>query len=190
MGHREDLIAGAKRCLAEKGYARTTAREIVAASGTNLASIGYHFGSKEALLNAAVIDWFDDWDDEIEQALHAQRDSEPLDRLAAFLDAVLAAATADRPLAVASLQGAAQAEYSPELRAQIADAYHRGRRGLAAMLLQLDEGAVSEEQAHTVGSLGLALVNGLVLQSLLDPDRAPSGRDLAVALRTMLDAGA
>ncbi len=186
MGHREDLIAGAKRCLAEKGYARTTARDIVAASGTNLASIGYHFGSKEALLNAAVIDWFDDWDDEIAQALHAQRGSDPLDRLAAFLDAVLAAATADRLLAAASLQGAAQAEYSPELRAQIADAYHRGRRGLAAMLLQVDESEVGEEQAHTVGSLGLALVNGMVLQSLLDPDRAPTGRDLAAALHTLL----
>ena len=41
MGHREDLLEGAKRCLYEKGYARTTARDIVAASGTNLASIGY-----------------------------------------------------------------------------------------------------------------------------------------------------
>ena len=30
-----------------------TARDIVAASGANLASIGYHFGSKEALLSAA-----------------------------------------------------------------------------------------------------------------------------------------
>src|SRR6185295_1229331 len=52
MGHREDLLAGAVRCLREKGYAHTTARDIVAASGTNLASIGYHYGSTRALLNA------------------------------------------------------------------------------------------------------------------------------------------
>ncbi|WP_249044824.1 helix-turn-helix domain-containing protein [Crossiella equi] len=56
MGHREDLLAGAKRCLFERGYARTTARDIVAASGTNLASIGYHFGSKEALMTQALIE--------------------------------------------------------------------------------------------------------------------------------------
>ena len=31
MGHREDLLAGAKRSLYEKGYAGTTARDIVAA---------------------------------------------------------------------------------------------------------------------------------------------------------------
>ena len=42
MSHKEDLLAGAVACLREKGYAHTTARDIVAASGTNLASIGYH----------------------------------------------------------------------------------------------------------------------------------------------------
>ena len=35
MGHREDLLAGAVRCLREKGYGRTTARDIVAASGAS-----------------------------------------------------------------------------------------------------------------------------------------------------------
>jgi AcrR family transcriptional regulator len=33
VGNREDLIAGAKRCLLEKGYVRTTVRDIAAASG-------------------------------------------------------------------------------------------------------------------------------------------------------------
>nr|WP_199834432.1 TetR family transcriptional regulator [Streptomyces sp. NRRL F-5755] len=47
MGHREDLWEGAKRCLLDKGYARTTARDIVAASGADLASIGCHYGPKE-----------------------------------------------------------------------------------------------------------------------------------------------
>lgn len=61
MGHREDLLEGAKRCLLEKGYARTTARDIVAASGTNLASIGYHYGSKEALLNLAFLKVTEEW---------------------------------------------------------------------------------------------------------------------------------
>lgn len=55
MGHREDLLEGAKRCLLAKGFARTTARDIVKESGTNLASIGYHYGSKDALLAQAYI---------------------------------------------------------------------------------------------------------------------------------------
>ena len=63
MGNREDLLAGAKRCLLAKGYARTTARDIASASGVSLAAIGYHFGSKEALLNAALTGAVEEWAD-------------------------------------------------------------------------------------------------------------------------------
>jgi len=52
--HRDQLVKGAIKCLQTKGYAHTTARDIAAASGANLASIGYHFGSTQALLNTAV----------------------------------------------------------------------------------------------------------------------------------------
>ena len=69
MGHREDLLVGAVRCLREKGYAHTTARDIVAASGTNLASIGYHYGSTKALLNAAVITAMEDFGAEMAKAI-------------------------------------------------------------------------------------------------------------------------
>src|SRR5687767_6688051 len=55
ISHREDLIEGAIKCLRTKGYARTTARDIAAASGAGLASIGYHFGSKDALLAKALL---------------------------------------------------------------------------------------------------------------------------------------
>ena len=34
--------------------------------------------------------------------------------------------------------------------------------------------------------LGLALVNGVVLQALIDPERAPSGRDVAAAVRAVV----
>ena len=54
MGNREALVEGAKACLLEKGYSRTTARDIATAAGVSLAAIGYHFGSKETLLNEAL----------------------------------------------------------------------------------------------------------------------------------------
>ena len=47
MGHKEDLLEGAKKCLVEIGYARTTARDTLASAPT-LPSIGYHYGLKEA----------------------------------------------------------------------------------------------------------------------------------------------
>jgi AcrR family transcriptional regulator len=186
MGNREALLAGAKRCIVEKGYAHTTARDIVAASGTNLASIGYHFGSKDALLDAAILDSFDDWDDDIEAALRDHHDGQPTDRLAAFLDVLIEKVRTDRAMVAASVQWVAQIEFSTAVRGQLAEAFAGARRAFAAMLLGVEEDAVDDESARRVGSLGLALVNGLVLQWLVDPGRAPSGQDVAAALRALV----
>jgi AcrR family transcriptional regulator len=185
MGNREALLAGAKRCIVEKGYAHTTARDIVAASGTNLASIGYHFGSKDALLDAAILDSFDDWDDDIEAALRDHHDGTAVDRLAAFLEVLIDKTRTDRAMVAASVQWVAQIEFSPLVRGELAEAFARARRAFAAMLLGVPEDGVDDDTARRVGSLGLALVNGMVLQALVDADRAPSGQDLAAALRAV-----
>src|SRR5215218_6694561 len=105
MSHKEDLIAGAKRCLYEKGYARTTARDIVAASGTNLASIGYHYGSTEALLNAAMIQAIEEWGGEIERALGGDVDLQatPMERFEATWARVIGSFAAHRQLWVATI---------------------------------------------------------------------------------------
>ena len=69
MGHREELLDGAAQCLYDKGFGRTTARDVVGASGTNLASIGYHFGSKDALLTEALLKATAGWSEELDRAL-------------------------------------------------------------------------------------------------------------------------
>ncbi|WP_298324874.1 TetR/AcrR family transcriptional regulator [Haloactinopolyspora sp.] len=185
MGHREDLLAGAKRLLATKGFGHITARDIVAESGTNLGSIGYHFGSKDALLNAAVLDSFNDWDGEVEKALAARTGDTPLDRLEAFLAAVIEGVQNNRPLAVASVHAFAQFEYVPELREQFAETYTDARRELASLALDRDD--VDDATARRVGSLVLALINGLVMQWLIDRDAAPSAADMATAIRELVD---
>lgn len=88
MGHREDLLEGAKKCLVEKGFVRTTARDIVSASGTNLASIGYHYGSKDALLTQAFIALMEEWGEGFQGSLAGEGGS--LERFRALWDGVLA----------------------------------------------------------------------------------------------------
>ena len=46
------LVAAAMKLFGQKGYAATSTREIAAAAGTNVASIAYHFGSKDGLRRA------------------------------------------------------------------------------------------------------------------------------------------
>jgi AcrR family transcriptional regulator len=78
--HRARLLQGAMRCLREKGYAHTTARDIAAVSNSNLGSIGYHFGSKEALLNEAIREGFAEWTAQLGNIAFAEAGATPLER--------------------------------------------------------------------------------------------------------------
>jgi AcrR family transcriptional regulator len=187
MGHRESLLEGAKRCLLEKGYARTTARDIVAASGTNLASIGYHYGSTEALLNAAIIQAIEEWGEEIGQALAEDGDPQatPLEQFETRWTRVIESCGAHRQLWLATIEATAQAERAPDVRAFLAGALQQGREGLAELFQNVDA-AAEPKKAWTVGSFYQALMTGVMVQWLIDPQRAPSGHDLAEALRMIV----
>jgi AcrR family transcriptional regulator len=184
MGHREKLLAGAKRCLYERGYGRTTARDIVEVSGTNLASIGYHFGTKEALLDAAMMKAVGEWGEELERILAAEGDeyADPMERFEAVWTRVIGSFEAHRPALIASFEAFVRAEHAPELRERIAVGQEASRLWLAELLGTL--GSVnSSKSGKAVGSFYLALLNGLMVQWLLDPERAPTGPDVAEALR-------
>lgn len=187
MGHREDLLVGAKHCLYEKGYARTTARDIVAASGTNLASIGYHYGSKEALLNEALVQAIGEWGGELGRALAADVDPDagPMERFEATWTRIVELFAKHRQLWAANFEVFAQVEHVPAVRQLLADAMEQGREGLGRMFHALD-GEVAEESVRTLGSFYQALVTGVMAQWLVDPEHAPTGRDLADALRAIV----
>ena len=51
---RERILSAAEQCFGDLGFSATTMRDITAAAGVNLASVNYHFGSKEALFHAVV----------------------------------------------------------------------------------------------------------------------------------------
>jgi AcrR family transcriptional regulator len=67
--NRSSLIEGTLRCLERLPPERVTARAIAEESGANLASIAYHFETKDALITTAVIEGLDRWLDEITAAL-------------------------------------------------------------------------------------------------------------------------
>jgi AcrR family transcriptional regulator len=187
MGHREALLAGARRCLLERGYSRTTARDLVAVSGTNLASIGYHFGSKEALLNEAMQQCFDEYLEQIEQIVFADPGATPLQRVRASWEALVSTFVRHRPLMVAFLEALAQAERVPELRPALAECYERLRTTVAGMVRTSVEG-LSDPTARQVASFLIAVHQGLKVQWLLDPQCAPSPDDLMTALEIALPA--
>jgi AcrR family transcriptional regulator len=186
MGNREKLLDGAKRAIYEKGYAHTTARDVVAASGTNLGSIGYHYGSLEALLTAAMWEGFEEWGEELARVFMAPRHGGPLEQLETMWARVIETFETHRELWVASFDAFIQAQRSPEMRERLAEGYREARPWMAAMLQQTDPGTIDERTARTVGSFLLALQAGLAAQYLLEPADSPSAQDLVEALRRLL----
>ncbi|WEH34948.1 TetR/AcrR family transcriptional regulator [Streptomyces sp. AM 4-1-1] len=190
MGHREDLLEGAKRCLLEKGFARTSARDIVAASGTNLASIGYHYGSKDALLAQAYVQAIQDWADEFEPdtAIGADLESaeSAIDRFEMVWNRIIELFPARKSLWVLSVEVAVRAEKLPDVREGLSRAQPFGWSALVALFHGIDESEVDEQLAMTLGQLYAALLNGVMSLWLFSPETAPSGRNLAEAMRAML----
>jgi AcrR family transcriptional regulator len=188
MGNREDLLAGARRCLEEKGWARTTVRDISAAAGVSMAAIGYHFGSREALLNAALVEAMREWGEEIGAAMAAVDSSgaAPAERFEALWEQLIASIGEHRTLWLANLEAMVQAEHSPELRDQLVAGQREGRRGMAAHLVGGDEADIPEREVRTVGSVHLALLLGVMAQWLNDPEQSPTGAEVLAGLRTLV----
>ncbi|MBV2154695.1 TetR/AcrR family transcriptional regulator [Kitasatospora sp. SUK 42] len=184
MGNREDLMAGAKRCLYEKGYGRTTARDIATASGVSLAAIGYHFGSKDALLNAAMIEAIGEMGEALGAVVFGanQVSQDPEVRFAAVWNGLRDVFVEHRGLWAAQFEALAQAGHAPELAQAFAEAQKEGRLGLAAVFQGLPEVPDTEEEVVR-GAFYQTLLAGYVAQWLAAPELAPSGQDFLRGLR-------
>jgi AcrR family transcriptional regulator len=192
MGNREALIQGAKQAIRDRGYARSTVRDITAAAGgVSMAAIGYHFGSREALLNAALMELLAEWGEQVGAAFAAGSPSDeddPAASYAATWDRMLATFLEERQMMVASVEAFIVSEQQPELRQQLADGNEEARRGLAAWLTGTREEELDEATVRGIGSIHTALISGLLLQTLVDPERAPTGADVVQGLRALVAA--
>ncbi|MCP2165260.1 TetR/AcrR family transcriptional regulator [Goodfellowiella coeruleoviolacea] len=181
MGTREELLNGAKRCLAERGYARTTVRDIVAVTGANLAAINYHFGTKDALLNQALLESASEAVGEILNAVRT--DPDPAARLRTFLTALTESFVDKRAMWATNIEALAQAAHSPDLRTQLAAGQVAARTGLADMSPTTDRDDESTRAA--VGAVHMTLLSGLLVQWMVAPDQAPTADLVIEGLRTL-----
>jgi AcrR family transcriptional regulator len=190
--HRERLLHGALKCLREKGYAHTTARDIAAAANANLGSIGYHFGSKEALLGEALNEGFRQWTQYVGSRALARDGATPLEHLHGFWSAAAEGLEEEPGLMLAFIEALPAAAHSPALRAQLADLIEEARQAMQVMI----ESAIPETKeddpraVRTFVSLLIAIVDGLALQWIVDPERAPTEQDLADTVEALLAAPA
>ncbi|WP_069160668.1 TetR/AcrR family transcriptional regulator [Nocardia altamirensis] len=180
MGTRDDLLAAAKQCLAERGYARTTVRDIVSASGTNLAAINYHFGTRDKLLYQAMLESSSTAVQQILDSLPAEHPDDPAERLHAFLQRLTDSFTTDTALWSANAESLVQALHAPDIRTELGAAQGRARAGLSDLF--------GDEPADpAVGAVLQTMIGGLLIQWLIDPDHAPTADTIVAGLRALAE---
>lgn len=184
--NRSQLIEGTLRCLERLPPERVTARAIAHESDANLASITYHFGSKDDLVTEAVIAGLDRWLAEIASQLGDLAARTPAARYRLAGEAVEQSRQRYTGLARMFVVALGKAQHDPRVRATLAAGFHRTRPGLAAIL-----GLGDDQAGRDAAGLVLALFDGLLFQSLLDPALAIEGDRLHQAqarLRALLPA--
>jgi AcrR family transcriptional regulator len=186
MGNREALLDGAKQCLLEKGYDRTTVRDIATAAGVSMAAIGYHYGSREALLQQALFSSLEDWDAGLKAQLAKLDEPKGPKRFEAVWNLLIEHIKQNKTMWMASFELFMQAQRTPEL----AEVYAKGQPGAVSAMAALATGEIEEtidaDTIRTVGAVQLALVSGIVMQWMSYPDNAPDPKAIAAGLRGLV----
>jgi AcrR family transcriptional regulator len=163
---------------------RPTARDIAAASGVSLAAIGYHYGSKEALLTQALVEATGEWVDELARELAADLtiNTTPMERFELTWARLLGLFRTHRQLWAANFEVSPYIDSMPAVRQVMATAQQEARLGLASLFLGTDA-STDRKSAQDAGAFCYALLAGVMTQWLIDPDHAPSATDLVNGLR-------
>jgi AcrR family transcriptional regulator len=186
-GNREALLEAALRCLQERGYARTTARDLVAESGTNLGAIGYHFGSKDGLLNQALAEGFRRWFAEFATLAVEPGPASPEERLRRMTAELEGSFARNRGLGVAFVEALAQVERSEDVRRELAQSYEDIRNALGGLIAATLAGEGRPEvDGRALAAQMVASFDGLLIQWLIDSRRTPKGSEILAALEAVI----
>ena len=188
---RKRLLEATIRTIQEKGRSGATVRQITSAAEADLGSINYHFGSKDELLDKALVAVCERWVDSLKgSGLVSAAGKTFGERIARSLGAFATSVPRNRSLALAFIEALATADRSPTVKDALRDSYEELRTAIAE---GAGEGAgplaQADEAADTVAGAIVALFDGVLIQLLLDPERALKPRELVASLGSLFTTG-
>jgi AcrR family transcriptional regulator len=179
--NRSALIEGTLRCLERLPPERVTARAIAEESGANLASIAYHFGSKDNLVTETVIEGLDRWLEEVAKGLADLPSRAPAVRFRRAWEVIETSRRQHAGLARNFVGALAKAQHDPRIRKNLAQGFHRTRESVASVL-----GLGRDRAGRDAAGLMVALFDGLLFQVLLDPSLGIEGSRMTGAWKRLL----
>jgi AcrR family transcriptional regulator len=171
--------------VARDGLGSTTSRGIADAAEVNLAAITYHFGSKDELIAAALVDEVRRLAEPVLAVLGD--DTDPASRLltaVTMLESSFERRRADVPLFLAAVSGAAN---SPALARDFAALWSELRTRLAAEVAELRAASLVPGwvEPDAMAALVLTVISGVAVAAIVDPD-GPDHRAVGGQLASLL----
>lgn len=143
---RDRLQAAALELLAQRGAESVTLREITEAAGANVAAVSYHFGSLQALCDAAIEHALESYLDAQMQAMNALLPGSTLEELAAAFARPMVAALAAGGNGLAIIRTVARVGIDPPQGwDRLAGKFDRSRRDAVRVLTAALPGADEED---------------------------------------------
>ena len=90
---RRKITAAGLAVLIDSGYAAFTQQLVAERAKISLGNLTYHFATKSILLDAIIVDWFEQWQQSFNIALHAKTEHVP--GIDEFIDWVMDSALTD-----------------------------------------------------------------------------------------------
>jgi AcrR family transcriptional regulator len=159
---RDRLLTATREAIRDVGLPATTARQITGRAAANLAAIPYHFGSKDALVTEALVSEARELLAPVWELLGSDRPAvERATGAVAMLDDLFDDALDQVPAGLGELWGQLRDRLARDIAAQ-------GEDGLLPAWVE----------PSAMAALILAVVNGVVVSSVIDPD-GPDHRAVA-----------
>jgi AcrR family transcriptional regulator len=183
---REQLLASAERCFSRSGYDATGVAEICAEAQVSKGAFYHHFPSKHDVFMSLLENWLKQLDRQL-FTLTVSHESVPdsLTQMGSMLGFVFRSASGRLPL---FLEFWAQASRDQQVWQATIAPYRRYQQQFARLVQRgVDEGSLNPTDPEAAAWDILALVTGVILQGLLDPDAAEWDKVGQHGLQVMLD---
>ncbi|MEV3960818.1 helix-turn-helix domain-containing protein [Nocardia sp. NPDC050193] len=186
MGNKEDLLAAARTCIYERGFAATTARDIATTAGVSLAAIGYHFGSKDRLLTEAFTDETGRViGDDLERRIRATAGRSAVAAFPEVWDGIAELFDRNRDVLVASMENVVRIYRTPSEHPRMGEMHEFAVSEIANLVAESYPG-LDGSRARAVAELYFVILNGLVMQWMSSPGaEVPSGARLGEAISAL-----
>lgn len=168
MVTKQDLIQSAQRCINEKGLDKLTFKAVAEGAGVTQGTVYYHFRTKEQLMFEVVQTLCNQsW-----EAVETSQPSEtPEDTIARALEDARMRCTYGSPYHTLFFSLVVHSLQNPPLREQLREMLERENRHVASLFARMfpESDPADPALAHRAIMIN-ALIDGLALQALLNPD--------------------